>query len=83
MATIVRIKLFAGMREAVGADEVTLELPSGSNLGEVRVSLAKLYPLFAPLLDHVRFAINWKFADVDATVCEGDEVAVIPPVSGG
>ena len=74
----VRIRLFASLRERAGAEEVQLELPEGS---VVRDALAQI----APLSDGVPvvMAVNREYAGIDQVLHPGDEVALIPPVSGG
>jgi MoaE-MoaD fusion protein len=74
----VRIRLFASLRERAGAEEVQLELPEGS---VVRDALAQI----APLTDGVPvvMAVNREYAGIDQVLHPGDEVALIPPVSGG
>jgi molybdopterin synthase catalytic subunit len=72
------VKLFAGVRERAGARERTLELPDGARLGDVWPAL-ELGDEPAGLL----FARNREYAAREAALADGDEVAVIPPVSGG
>jgi len=74
----VRVRLFALLRERAGADEVKLELPEGSL---VRDALAQISPLTDGV--PVVMAVNREYADVEAVLHTGDEVALIPPVSGG
>jgi MoaE-MoaD fusion protein len=74
----VRIRLFAMLRERAGAPELELELPEGARVQDAldRVST---------LTDGIRvvMAVNQEYADARAPLCEGDELALIPPVSGG
>ncbi len=74
----VRVRLFAALRERAGATEVELELPDGAL---VRDALAH----FGQLADGVPMvmAINREYAEADAELRAGDELALIPPVSGG
>jgi molybdopterin synthase catalytic subunit/molybdopterin converting factor small subunit len=72
------VKLFAGVRERAGTRERVLELPEGARLGEVWDALA-LGDAPAGLL----FARNRAYAPPEEELADGDEVAVIPPVSGG
>lgn len=75
-----RIRLFAQLRERAGASELSLELPEGAC---VRDALAA--PTVAALADGLPLvmAINREYADADAPLSVGDELALIPPVSGG
>ena len=74
----VTVRLFAMLRERAGASEVVLELPEGAS---VRDALAELSDLAAgvPLV----MAVNREYAPADRALSAGDELALIPPVSGG
>jgi MoaE-MoaD fusion protein len=74
----VRVRLFAGLRERAGADEVSLELPEGAL---VRDALASMRELTAGV--PVVMAVNQEYAAEDDRLSAGDELALIPPVSGG
>jgi molybdopterin synthase catalytic subunit len=74
----VRIRLFAGLRERAGAAELELELPEGAVVAD---ALERMRALTNGV--PVVMAINQEYADVDATLHSGDEVALIPPISGG
>ena len=74
----VRIRLFAGLRERAGTGSRELELADGATLGDVWPALA-LGAEPAGLL----YAVNRSYADAATPLSEGDEVALIPPVSGG
>ena len=74
----VTVKLFAGLRERAGWSGRELELPEGAKLKDVWAEL--------DLGDQPRgihYALNKGYADKSAVLSEGDEVALIPPVSGG
>jgi molybdopterin converting factor subunit 1 len=74
----VRVRLFAILRERAGAEELELELPEGAR---VRDALARVGALAegVPLV----MAVNREYADGDLALAPGDELALIPPVSGG
>lgn len=72
------VKLFAGLRERAGTGERTLVLEDGSRVADVWPEL-ELGDEPKGLL----YALNRKYAPADAALAEGDEVALIPPVSGG
>jgi molybdopterin synthase catalytic subunit len=74
----VRVKLFAGLRERAGADELSLELPEGARVGD---ALEQVRWLTRDL--PVVMAINLDYADREAELHAEDELALIPPVSGG
>jgi MoaE-MoaD fusion protein len=74
----VRIRLFASLRERAGADQVELDLPEHSR---VRDALDQLRSVTSDV--PVVMAINQEYANEDAILQAGDELALIPPVSGG
>ena len=79
----VRVRLFAIQRELAGAREVELELPAGASIEDAWSALVARHPALAPGRAYVRFARNADYADADTTLADGDELAIIPPVSGG
>ncbi len=84
---MIRVLLFASLREVVGAGELSLAMPaSGSDdltAGQVFERLAAETPGLARYQLQVGIAVNQKLASRDTRVAEGDEVAFYPPVSGG
>ena len=78
----VEVLFFAAARERAGTERGTFELdsPTVATLSE---AIAARHPALAPLLPRLRFAVNQAFAAPTATLREGDEVALIPPVAGG
>lgn len=81
MAEIV-VKFFGPAHELAGVGEVSLELKDGETLGGLAGVLAERYPKLGAALG-LRLAVNREYAALDRVLCAGDEVAVIPPVSGG
>lgn len=79
----VRIRLFAVQRELAGTREVVVDLPERADVGAAWDALVALHPVLAPGRASVRFARNGTYAEADAVLADGDEVAMIPPVSGG
>lgn len=77
------IHLFAHARELAGANRVAIDVPPGSTVADVRAALAASFPALASLLANSAIAVNHDFADATHVVGENDEIAVIPPVSGG
>lgn len=83
MAMEVRVRLFATLRDRVGAKEVALELPEGATVATLREQIAVAYPALVPSLDNAIVAVNRQFAAPDTPLRAEDEVALFPPVSGG
>lgn len=79
----VMVKVFAAARDAVGADEVALEVPQGSTVGDVRTALCGAYPQIKPLVERALFAVDAQYAQDDEAIRADTEIACIPPVSGG
>jgi molybdopterin converting factor subunit 1 len=79
----VKIRLFARLREIAGADELEREVPDGSTLSGVWQALAGEFPEMSPYRRAISGAVNADYARLDAAVADGDEVAFLPPVSGG
>lgn len=77
------VKLFALLREKAGTDAVSLALPEGARVAQALAALRQQYPELAPYLDTVRPSLRMEFVDEAEPLHEGDEVALIPPVSGG
>ena len=78
----VRVVLFAKPRELVGQPNVELALPTGATAADAWSQLSTRYDL-GPLPRSFRCAVNSEYAGWDDPLKEGDELAVIPPVSGG
>jgi len=72
------VKLFAVLRERAGASEVTLELPEGARVRDAIESLADV-AAGVPVV----MAVNREYADADDVLSPHDELALVPPVSGG
>ncbi len=79
----VQVKLFGAYREAVGAECLARRLKAGSSLDALWGELCGDWPALAPLAAARLAARNLDYAQGDATLADGDEVAFFPPVSGG
>jgi molybdopterin synthase catalytic subunit len=79
----VTVRLFGALREQVGAKELCVELPSGARLGELRAQLALEHACLERFGPRLRASRNLEFASDEAVLADGDEVAFLPPVSGG
>lgn len=76
------ILTFAAAREIVGAGSFKTELAEGATVADLRASILELYPAFRELSDFA-IARNEAYALADEVLVEGDEIVIIPPVSGG
>lgn len=87
----IRVKLFAQLRDLAGRGDVLLDVAaSGVDAGSSRVivkdvwqTLAAAHPALAPFASSVSCAVNAEYARMHAPVQADDEVAFLPPVSGG
>jgi sulfur-carrier protein len=79
----VTVKLFAAYQEAYKVPELVLEFPHDTPVVVVRDRLITEHPELASLRDITRFGVNLEFVEPDTVLQDGDEVVLIPPVSGG
>ena len=79
----VTVRLFARLRDIVGAGDLALELTDGATAQAAWDRLAAEHRDLAPYRDVSSCAVNEEYARFDTRLHEGDEVAFLPPVSGG
>lgn len=79
----VTVKLFAAYQEACGVSDLMLELPTGTRVAAVRDRLIAAHPQLAQWQNLTRFGVNLQFVPPETVLQSGDEVVLIPPVSGG
>lgn len=76
------VLLFASLREIAG-ERIVVQLPAGGTVAELVQGIAAGVPALAPWLPYVRVAVNCEYADGPHVLSAGDEIALLPPVSGG
>lgn len=79
----VRVKLFAVARDIVGTEETVLSLPENSTTSSALHLLVQQHPKLEQWEKYLRVAVNWEYASSEQVLHNNDEIAVIPPVSGG
>lgn len=79
----IQVKLFAAVRDIVGKRELTIDLPPASPASAILERLADDYPRIRPLIPSLKLAVNHEYVAGEHRLAEGDEVAIVPPVSGG
>jgi molybdopterin converting factor subunit 1 len=79
----VTVRLFARLRDIAGSAEMAREVPLGSTIGAVWQQLVREFPELAGYERSISSAVNADYARMDHVVTDGDEVAFLPPVSGG
>jgi molybdopterin converting factor subunit 1 len=83
IALQIRVRLFASLRELTGESTAQVEVPAGSHAGDVWDACVRRWPALAARRQSTVLAVNQEFAKPDVPVHDGDEVALLPPVSGG
>ena len=79
----VRVLLFGAAADRARIRRTELPVGDGATLGEFWSLLADRHPDLVPMRDNLAFAVNGEYARMEDPVSPGDEVAVLPPVSGG
>lgn len=79
----VKVLLFGAAADRAGTRQTGVPVSEGTTLGELWPVLANRHPGLAPMRDTLAFAVNGEYARMEDVVSPGDEVAVLPPVSGG
>ncbi len=80
---MIKVLLFGAAADRAGTRETEIQVDDGVTLAELWPLLAERHPGLAPMRHTLAFAVNGEYARGDAGVSSGDEVAVLPPVSGG
>jgi len=80
---LVKVKLFGAVREAIGEETLSTEVEGGASVADLRKLLAQKYEVFSAYGERLRAAVNQEFSPETRELADGDEVAFLPPVSGG
>lgn len=78
-----RVRFFAWLRDAVGTEEGWLDLEAGAQGLDAKTLLVARYHQLSALVDHARLAVNQEYQPWEVLLHDGDELCLIPPVSGG
>lgn len=79
----ITVKLFAVLRDKAGVPGATLDLPAGATAADAAAAVGDRYPAAKGLIAKAALAVNHEYARPDRPLADGDEVALIPAVSGG
>jgi molybdopterin converting factor subunit 1 len=79
----VNVRFFAALRETIGAREITVTLDDGATVDDLCRRIGDDYPLVRALLPSAVAAVDEEYVAPDHRLRDGDDVALIPPVSGG
>jgi molybdopterin synthase sulfur carrier subunit len=83
LSVTITVKLFAAYQESYAVPELKLQVAEGTSVAAVCDRLIADHPELEQWRDVTRFGVNLQFVDPDTVLQEGDEVVLIPPVSGG
>lgn len=79
----IKVKLFAILRERVGESEITITVPSGITVNHLNSEILKKYPQLKSFSNKFVTSVNCKVTTGDTVITSKDEVALLPPISGG
>jgi molybdopterin synthase catalytic subunit len=79
----IRVLFFAALHEQVGKREITVEVAAPATVGDISRELSERFPGLAGHMRSLMFAVNADYVTLDQALKDGDELALIPPVSGG
>jgi MoaE-MoaD fusion protein len=79
----VSVRLFAGLHDLIGERTIALNVTEGATVSELRDRFAEEFPVATPYLNTIVCAVDEEYVPTDHKLRDGDEVALIPPVSGG
>ena len=79
----IKVKLFAILRERVGESEITITVPSGITVNHLNNEILKKYPQLKSFSNKFVTSVNCKVTTGDTVITSKDQVALLPPVSGG
>jgi molybdopterin converting factor subunit 1 len=79
----IKVRLFANLRELVGEREITISLPGGVTVDHLNNEILKRYPQLKSFSNKFVTSVNCKVTTGDTIITSSDEIALLPPVSGG
>lgn len=79
----IRVLLFGQLKDIIGHPEESLEVQPGTSLSDLLARYARQFPKFGPMAGSIACSVNREYAAVSSELHDGDEVGLLPPVSGG
>jgi molybdopterin converting factor subunit 1 len=85
MTSTVRISIlyFATVKDATGIRMESIDLSNDTSIREMLSKISTIYPKLKHILNNIQISVNYKIVDLNTVLKEGDEVALLPPISGG
>ena len=83
MGKTIRVLFFAAARELAGTDKTRITLDPDATTAELRIAIAFQYPALGDTISTITLALNQEYLEEESPLRDGDEVALIPPISGG
>ena len=80
---VIIVRAFAVYREMLGGKQLSIEIENNSSVDDVLILLQNLYPATSSVINVSMFAVNQKYVEKNHILIDNDELALIPPVSGG
>lgn len=79
----IKVKLFAILRERVGESEISITVPTGITVDYLNSEILKKYPQLKSFSNKFVTSVNWRVTAGNTIISSKDEIALLPPVSGG
>ncbi len=79
----ITVLYFASAKDATGRRRESIKLPENATIGELLLKITSIHPRITNILNTMQIAVNYKVVVDDTILKEADEVALLPPVSGG
>ena len=85
MTSTVRITIlyFASVKDVTGIRMESIDLSKDTSIREMLSKISLIYPKLKHILNIIQISVNYKIVDLNTVLKEGDEVALLPPISGG
>tara|TARA_Y100000590_G_scaffold147621_2_gene169492 strand:- start:4481 stop:4747 length:267 start_codon:yes stop_codon:yes gene_type:complete len=80
---LLHVFFFANLREQIGLNSVVWEISSTSTVKDIIIKISKEFNISEKIISKYLYAVNNEYVDIDAKFKNQDELAIIPPVSGG
>lgn len=80
---LIKVKCFAWAYEVTGSEEIEIEIKESGKVSDLRESLSQQFPEFLGRMESIAVSINQEFAGEGSIISASDEIALIPPISGG